>query len=148
MGERNGKTIIHVSANSVSSSILSVLDTSTTADAGTRFIGQEEVPICRLDDWATREATRDVPLALKLDVQGYELQVLRGAEKLLPRVRVLILEMSLARLYEGAPSFSQLFRSLEDTGFSASGIFPGFSDSRSLRMLQVDAIFERTAGAA
>lgn len=145
MGERNGTAAINIAANSVSSSILDVLDTSTSANADTRYIGREDVAIRRLDDWADDEAgLGTAPIGLKLDVQGYEQQVLAGAERLLPAVRVLILEMSLSPLYEGSATFSQLFTSLEDIGFSPSGIFPGFSDTRSLRMLQVDGVFERS----
>jgi len=144
MGARNGTTVINIAANSVSSSILPVLDASTSANPDTRYVGVEEVPIYRLDDWFLEAGyAPSVSLALKLDVQGYESHVLEGATALLSRVRVVILEMSLVPLYDGAAGFSELYRWLEDRGFVSAGIFSGFTDRRSSRMLQVDAVFER-----
>jgi FkbM family methyltransferase len=147
LGERNGSVEFNIAANSVSSSILPVLEASVAAAAGTRYVATEVVPIRRFEDWVAEEAELigEQPLALKLDVQGYEHQVLAGAERLLAGVRVLMIEMSLARLYEGTLGFSDLFVRIESSGFSCAGIFPGFPDPKSLRMLQVDVLFERSA---
>ena len=77
----------------------------------------------------------------KLEVQGYEARVLAGAEKVLTRTIGLPMGMSLATLYEGQPSFSELLDAMTHSEFDVYGFVPGFVDPGSGRMLQIDGVF-------
>jgi len=95
----NGSVDIHVSANSVSSSILDMLPSHFQADPQSRYLETEPVSVKRLDDLISLART-DRAL-LKLDVQGYERQVLDGAMRVLADCRAVISEMSLVPMYDG-----------------------------------------------
>jgi hypothetical protein len=80
---------------------------------------------------------------LKIDTQGYEMAVLRGAEKMLPRLAGVQLELSLAPLYEGQTLYLELIDWLRARGFDLWSVIPGFVDPSSGRMLQFDGVFFR-----
>jgi FkbM family methyltransferase len=78
--------------------------------------GTTTVATTTLDDWAQRghRAAIDV---LKIDVQGAELDVLRGAERCLQSVRALELEVEFQALYVGQPLFGDVDQFLRERGF-------------------------------
>ncbi len=61
-----------------------------------------------LDTLVKRHPPFEQAQALKLDTQGYELEVLKGAPNLLKRVEVILLEVSLIPINEKAPLFSEV----------------------------------------
>lgn len=101
----------------------------------------EPVTVRRLD--AVYEKDRlPVPDLIKIDVQGFELNVLRGAHTMLQNVRCLVVELSLRTFYEQQPKLSELLRFLEDNGFVMVGRgFEWVSRSYPHELLQVDGIF-------
>ena len=83
---------------------------------------------------------------LKLDVQGFELDALRGAEETLSQTSVVESELSLAPLYHGAPDLMEIVNHLADRGFNLLTLEPVFVDPHDGRLLQVDGLFARSAG--
>jgi FkbM family methyltransferase len=75
-----------------------------------------EVELTTLDAWAAEAGVRSVDV-LKLDAQGAELDILRGAEQLLGSVRALEVEVELNPLYRGQPLFGDVDRFLREHGF-------------------------------
>jgi FkbM family methyltransferase len=61
---------------------------------------------------------------LKLDVQGYELQVLRGAADVLRRTDAVLVEVNYFQFYDGATTFDDVHRLLSDAGFALTGVSP------------------------
>lgn len=59
------------------------------------------------------------PDLLKVDVQGYELDVLKGAERSLAAVAVLLLELNLIDIHKGVPLIAEVIRWLDERGFVA-----------------------------
>jgi FkbM family methyltransferase len=78
-----------------------------------RVVSTEEITTHRLDDI---EEVRDADY-LKLDVQGAELDVLRGGQKLLERVVAVSTEVEFVPLYEGQPLFADVDTFLREKGF-------------------------------
>ena len=143
IGSEDGEIKIHVSENSVSSSVLNMLDTHTSAAPGSAYVGSEKVPLWRLDTIAPDYLTSDSVLFIKIDTQGYEDRVLQGATALLTRAIGLQLELSLVPLYDGQRLYDELISQLKELGFELWGMFPAFIDPTSGRLLQVDATFFR-----
>lgn len=143
IGSTSGTIDIHVAANSVSSSVLPMSDLHTRAEPTSRVLKVERVPIVRLDDFEHPLLSRGDPMLLKIDTQGYELEVLKGAEQLLKRVQGIQIEMSLMPLYDGQALHRTVLDWLVERGFSLWGVMPGFVDSVSGRLLQYDGLFFR-----
>ena len=65
---------------------------------------------------------------LKIDTQGFELPVLRGAEGILQHVELIQAELSLVELYEGQAGYLELLNHLAEIGFMPWMFLPGFTD--------------------
>jgi FkbM family methyltransferase len=59
---------------------------------------------------------------LKLDVQGSEIDVIRGAKKIIERTDVVLMEMNLLNYNEGAPALNVVIQELDNLGFSVFDI--------------------------
>jgi FkbM family methyltransferase len=141
IGARKDSIEIHVSANSVSSSILNMLSTHSDAAPESGYMGTETVAVNPLD--SLFKAGPDDRVAMKIDVQGYERQVLEGARGVLASSLVVISEMSLVPLYEGQILANEFWELMIADGFEAWSLEPGFRHPETKRMLQVDGIFVR-----
>jgi FkbM family methyltransferase len=141
VGAETGTVEIHVSENSVSSSILPMLPAHSAAAPQSNYVATEPVPLHRLDDlFACTSADR---LALKIDVQGFEGKVLEGAPHILEVCRAVVIEMSLVPLYDGQLLALEQWDLLAAMGFEAWSLEPGFRDPATGRMLQLDGLFVR-----
>jgi FkbM family methyltransferase len=139
VGDVTGEIDINTSMNSVSSSILPMLERHSQSAPSSRYIGVEKVPVFCLDNCDLIDCSR--PTFLKIDTQGFEQRVLDGARDLLPDITGLQLELSLAGLYDGQADFVSLLDQLLSQGFEIWSLDPGFADRATGRQLQADAIF-------
>jgi Methyltransferase FkbM domain len=94
----------------------------------------------RLDSWAANYSLVD-PILLKLDVQGAELEVLRGATRLLRGGVHVLAEISFDDLYAGAPLAAEVMSFLEGHGFRLAHFLDEIRDPADGRLLQADAFF-------
>jgi FkbM family methyltransferase len=143
LGSEPGQLEFNVSANSVSSSALPMRSRHEEAAPDSAYVRRETVAVERLDRLATPFLPMHGQLMLKIDTQGYELNVLKGATGLLERVDCMQLELSLVGLYEGAPTFLEMVSYMHAIGFELFNIVPVFKDKRTGRVLQVDGYFIR-----
>jgi len=143
IGSEAGQRRLNVAANGgASSSFLSMLALHELNAPDARFISVEEVPMQRLDVAAAPFVADARSPFLKVDVQGYEVEVLRGAAGILDRVVAMQIEMSLAPLYHDGPVFEGLLTEVSRLGFELVGLEPGFAAVDG-RLLQVDGLFAR-----
>ena len=142
IGAVKGSVEIHISGNSVSSSILEMLPSHTSADPQSTYVGTELVPVNRLDDLVTPGPADRV--LLKIDVQGYERQVLDGAAKILGSCHAVISEMSLIPLYEGQVLAREMWDMLAAHGFQPWSLEPCYRNPQTGQMLQFDGVFVRS----
>ena len=143
IGAEDGEIEMHVARNSVSSSALGMLDSVIKAAPSAAYVGTETAPLRRLDQVGEEFNAENSRLFMKIDTQGYEDKVLRGARHLLQKTVGLHVEVSLVALYEGQPLFGCIIRLLAEHGFELWGFDPGFFDPHTGRLLQADAIFFR-----
>ena len=143
LGESRSSTTINISANSVSSSILPMLSRHTDAEPGSSYVGTEEIDVRRLDEVVPPLLTISDRVWLKIDTQGYELAVMRGATGILGQVAIVQLEVSLVPLYEGAPTFEGVRTALAAAGFIMVAVGHGFADTRNDEVLQIDGLFRK-----
>jgi FkbM family methyltransferase len=143
LGEADSQITINIAGNSASSSVLPMGQLHADAAPTSRYLGQEQVPLRRLDGVAHAWLQPARAVMLKIDTQGYEMPVLRGAPDLLKRVRGVQIELSVTALYEGQALFEEVMAHLKQNGFALWNVSPGFVDPRSGRMLQFDGSFFR-----
>jgi FkbM family methyltransferase len=142
-GEATGSSNINVAANSVSSSLLAMLETH--ADAAPHSVGNmvEQIAVARLDDLVNILEVSSVPSLLKIDTQGFELSVLRGAQLVTSAVQAIQIELSFEPLYDGQARVREIIDFLDDMGFELYDLIPGFRHPRTDQLLQADGIFTR-----
>jgi FkbM family methyltransferase len=143
IGNQEGEIELNLASNGASSSILPMLEAHQRAAPDVGYIGTEMVPISRLDRVAQGFLGEARNIFLKVDAQGFELQVLQGAADVITRITGAQLELSLVPLYEGQALFSELVEWMLTQGFSIWGILPGLTDQSSGRLLQTDVVFFR-----
>jgi hypothetical protein len=113
----------------------------TTTFPGTDSIDSELVRVTPLE-LEVSPAQIQPPALLKLDVQGYELEALKGCESLLDRFTYVYLEVSFLEFYAGQPPASELFEFLQHRGLMFKGVYNTVFDSRRISV-QCDCLFER-----
>jgi FkbM family methyltransferase len=143
IGDSDGEVTINIAGNNVSSSVLPMLAQHADAAPESQYIGSEKVPLVRLDSVASDYVTSAKSVFLKIDTQGFEAAVLRGAPQLLQKCRAVQLEMSLTPLYGGQELWDYFVRELTNMGFQLWTVLPGFVEASTGRSLQFDAIFVR-----
>jgi len=77
---------------------------------------------------------------LKLDLQGYELKALQGADRLLRNISIVYLEISFVELYEGQGLFCDISRYLTEKGFRLYNFYDLFTHDDG-QLTSGDAIF-------
>jgi FkbM family methyltransferase len=106
-----------------------------------------EVPVVTLD--ALRgERGWDGPFGIKIDTEGYEDEVLRGAAEMLRETQFVLAEVVLNRPYEGGYSFAELVALLDRHGFRLCDILTAPKAMPSHEATYIDAIFRPAAPVA
>lgn len=80
---------------------------------------------------------------LKMDTQGFDLQVLQGALPRIERFLGLQSEVSMIQIYVGMPDWKEALAEYQKVGFALSGVFPVSRDGQ-LRAVELDAVMVRT----
>jgi FkbM family methyltransferase len=145
IGERDATTEINIAGNEAgaSSSLLAMGERHEQSAPDSRYIGTEEVELRRLDSLWGELVQPDDRVFVKLDIQGYEMQALAGADGVLDEAAGVQAELSLVPLYDGAAGYREVLDLLEGRGFRLAGLEGGFEDVTTGEMLQADGIFIR-----
>jgi FkbM family methyltransferase len=105
--------------------------------------GQEVVSVRRLDD-VLDEVAPDCHrkrIFLKMDTQGYDLEVFKGLGNKLEHVVAIQSEVSLIPIYENMPHWTDSISFYERAGFGVAGLFPVTLDA--CRVIEYDCLMVR-----
>ncbi|MCB9197891.1 MAG: FkbM family methyltransferase [Flavobacteriales bacterium] len=140
LGKEAGQTNFLVNDFSPTSSLLEQTDLQKEYYPVTGNSKKIEVNIERLDTvLSVDELTGGV--LLKVDVQGFEDQVLIGAENILSKVDLIYVECSFKEFYKGQPLFHDIYELLHEKGFVFMGIGDQLKAGKKGEPTQIDAIF-------
>jgi len=143
IGDFDGETKINISENSISSSVLNILNEHTSAAPGSKYVGTETVQSHKLDTIGHNFIKNQDNIFLKIDTQGFESKILDGATEFIKGVKGMLIETSLVKLYEGQALFPDIYERALNAGFKLWGIQPAFVNKKSGRLLQADLVFFR-----
>jgi FkbM family methyltransferase len=131
---------LHLASRADSSSLLPLADRQKSM-FDMEEIGLLTVPVCRLDEIITSGMMSGQAL-LKIDVQGFEYEVLLGATALVGAIKWIFVEASFMELYTGQRLFPEIEQLLAGYGYEEIGRFNMVSDD-SNEPVQADILFQR-----
>ena len=140
LGAEAGRSFLRVTTADQSSSLLPLHENHLRAYPGVREAAREEVDVSTLENELSR-LNPTGPALLKIDTQGFEMQVLAGAGAAVSRFRWIVLEASTRPMYQGEVLFDEMTAWLNGRGFAFRGpIELNFTPSGEA--CQFDALYE------
>lgn len=133
-GNENSTATINVANRITSSSLLPLSADPESEIFNEKNLGQsrrEEIRIVRPDDFLA-----DTPGhfgIMKIDVQGFEMNVLLGSEKILERTSIVLLEANNHEGYRGSAKYFEIDSFMRDHGFALYDILPSIYDKGKLK---------------
>ena len=140
VGSENTEMEINANEFSASSSLLPMTELHTSSFPFTKNSAAQKVQVRTLDSLML-EIKFQKNILLKIDVQGYELEVLKGAVRWLEEINVIIVETSFRELYQGQPHFDEIYKLLSEKKFRYHGNFDQINSTINGEALVSDAIF-------
>lgn len=141
LGPESAEAKIHVSARDDSSSLLPITSLQSKIFPGTNEVSTAIVRVEPLSS-ILKESELTAPAMLKLDVQGFELAALQGAESLLQHFEWVYCECSFVELYAGQELVAGIIEWLASRGFHLTGIHNPSYDEHG-KAVQADFLFTR-----
>jgi FkbM family methyltransferase len=143
-GDCRRKQRLHITRGADNSSLL--LPTARPSDAHRAMAVRCSIEVdVVLGDDVLLPLNLPGPTLLKVDVQGSELQVLRGLERSLSRIDSVLVEVSFGELYEQQSSAQEVLDLLGAHGFALSAIARVPSRATGWTLAQADLLFERAS---
>lgn len=130
---------MHISQKDDSSSLLPITELQNKVFPGTKEKTTIDVNVKPLDSILKNDL--EPPALLKIDVQGYELEVLKGCKNILSLLAYVYVECSYQELYQGQPLANEIISFLNQQGFDLKGVYNTDYDALG-RAIQSDMFFE------
>ena len=142
LGQQEESIDIYLNDYTPSSSILAMAQKHEENFPETQNKRVVQINLKRLDDLMRSEKTAG-PFLLKIDVQGFEENVIAGAPETIAKADVILIELSFVKLYENQPLFHRIYSILYELGFEYHGNFEQLYSPIDNSILQADGIFFR-----
>jgi len=145
LGKEDGEKQFHVMKNRLFSSFLDPRGTSSSfSHPGMQVLRTETVKVRRLDSIIEEvlQPDGDTRILLKLDTQGFDLEVFTGSERCLENILALQSELSVSPIYEHMPHYLEALRYYESFGFSLMNLSV-VSRTRQQSILEYDCLMAR-----
>lgn len=140
LGAENGIATINVSKFNQMSSFLQASKYGSETWPNLEVETTEDVEVRTLASFFESGVIRPTGRTfLKMDTQGFDLEVFRGALPIRDQLCCLLSELSLLPVYEGMPDLFESLDTFRQAGFSVSGFFP-ISRNAHLALNEVDCV--------
>ena len=142
LGGEAGELPLNVMQESAFTSFLAPDPSAVPTLARSNSVVQVEmVPVRRLDDMMgqVRSGSACHSIYLKLDTQGYDLEVIKGANDTLGSIAALQTEVSVLPIYRHMPNWLTSLKTLKEHSFDVTGLFP-VSQDPALRVVEFDCV--------
>lgn len=142
VGAEPGSLELHISEESQFNSLRQMSDVTVDNSPHARYVKTEQVDVRTLDQIAARFGP-ETTLGLKIDVQGFEEEVLAGGPETLARAQYVDIELCPVALYDGQIMMIDLMRRMEDEGFSLMAMEDTYSDLKTGQVLSYNGVYAR-----
>ncbi len=147
LGSQSGSMMINVTRSTAFASFYKPNDYSMDrfGEKNVEVDYNENVQVKRLDEiysgWIKQ--TERPRVFLKMDTQGYDLEVFKGVGNILSDILGLQSEVSVVQLYDGMPDYLESLNAFQKKGFELTGLYPVSRDHDSLAVIECDCIMRR-----
>jgi FkbM family methyltransferase len=141
VGEKDGEIQFEINDFSPTSSILKTTILQKEYYPITGEVTKVTVAMTTLDSFFKNYTTLKGNILLKIDVQGYESFVLKGAKNFLNQVKIVYIECSFKEFYKDQALFHELYSELHNLGFEFRGVGDQLKAGKNYEPVQIDAIF-------
>ena len=142
IGEKDGEVQFYANDYTYSSSVLPMTSNHVEEFPYTKNVKVISREMRRLDS-ILDVSKLPKPLLVKIDVQGFELQVINGGEELISQADYVLVEVSFVELYQGQPLFDEINSRMNQLGLFNSGNVEQLISKSSGQILQADALYCR-----
>ena len=143
IGNTDGTARIGVSQNLVSSSLREATDELIAIYEPIRYTREEEVPLSRLDSLFEGIVRDDDVVHLKIDTQGFEREVIEGAQDSLARIGSVRMEVAVSEVYRGEMVVPEAITMMADLGYVLIEAWPAWRHPETNEALHFDLMFRR-----
>jgi FkbM family methyltransferase len=143
LAKEAGNMNFHVTANNLSSSLLEIdsIEVQLLPDSHQRLLDEQRLTTVEVSTLDDEMNSIDRIFCIKLDVQGYELEILKGGVDTLSKKNFVIVEMNNHHIYKKGCQYHQVDEFLRSRGFSLADIIVTYRTQHHVR--EYDAIYER-----
>jgi FkbM family methyltransferase len=133
LGEVAKNVALNLGSDSAQNSIL----TYNTCES----IGQIEIPLKTLDElYSNSDLSNSL---LKIDVQGYELQVLKGGISCLNYFSYILVEISFAPIFKNGPDLDEIWSFLKNHNYLYDRVMDQYKCPKTQKIVQMDILFRK-----
>jgi len=145
LGDKSGDQDIHVSKASELSSFLPANEFGSKRLKGMAAIHLETVQVLTVDQFLAEHniLSADKNIFLKMDTQGFDLNVFYGAKQSLPQIAGLMSELSFLQIYKNMPPYTEVIPVYEQAGYRVTGLFP-IVRNQDLTLVEMDCVLIKT----
>ena len=105
------------------------------------FLEKREVDVKKLDEVISESTFNPRKIGLKIDTEGFELEVLKGSTETLQKCKFVICEASIEKRFQDSYSFSELILFMHKRNFKLKEILRFVGDDRGV-VRMADVLFE------
>ena len=142
LGSKEGNQEIFVNSNTAASSYLNI-DNKDKFFKSLKTIQKEQTRIDTFDNYFNKIKVNYIDL-VKIDVQGLEKEVLKGAHNSLNKVLLIEIEIIFVNLYEKHSSFYQIENILKNYNFELYSLSSISLNKQNDRIRNLDALYYNT----
>ena len=141
LGNKNRVQKFHISGNRESSSLLKILQKHKDLRPASKTIKTEKINVEKLDNFKKDISKLEKNLLLKIDTQGSEIDVLKGASKVIKDIKCLFIEVSLVNLYKNQKLWLDIIKYMKKLNFNVWSVDQLLRNNNTGQTYQVDIFF-------
>jgi FkbM family methyltransferase len=143
VGSVAGTVLMGRSENRVSSSIREATEQLIQIHNPVRYVDRVQVQVVRLDAVLDEIASTEDVIHLKIDTQGFERDVILGADAVLDRIDTVRMEVAVSEVYVGEMVIPEAITLMTERGFVLIEAWPAWRHPASGEVLHFDLLFRR-----